>query len=124
MTPDLEAQLAAELAPQEKRRVAHTLQLWRPLAMELMRTTSARERQQLIERYAAGRPHWAFYAVAAWITRTLALAEHLERADLAIQPKKWAAMAALNCVDDFEADDAWLWPFETESPWPEQDDDA
>lgn len=122
VTPEMESALRAELAPLEPPLVAYTLQAWRPLAVRLTETQKARDRKELIERHAATRPHWALYAQAAWIARTLALVEHLEGADLVVQPKKWAGSAALNCIDEFEGNTTWLWPFKSESPWPGKDD--
>lgn len=29
---------------------------------------------------------------------------------------------ALRLVDDFESDETWLWPVESTSPWPDEDD--
>lgn len=123
VTPELEVRLHAELKQLSPHMVAHALQLWRPVAMELARASKARERQALIDRYASDKAHWALYAQAAWIARTIALAEYLESADLAILPKKWAGQQALSMVDDFEADESWLWPFESEPPWPDEDED-
>lgn len=122
VTPEFEAQLRAELSPLQPHVVAHTLQLWRPLAMEMARTSKTRERQALIDKYAPDKAHWALYAHVAWMARTIALLENLERADLEIQPKKWAANAALDCVDEFENDQVWLWPFDSNSPWPDADE--
>ena len=118
VTPDMEHALRTELAPLKPSIVAFTLQSWRPLAIELAETKNARERKILIDSQAATKPHWALYAQAAWIARTLALAEHLERSDLAVQPRKWAGGVALRLLYEFEGDIAWLWPFESESPWP------
>lgn len=121
VTPEFETQLRAELGPLQPHVIAHTLQLWRPLAMEMARTSKTRERQALIDRYAPDKAHWALYAEAAWLARTIALLEYLERSDLEIQPKKWAADVALDCVNQFEGDRVWLWPFESKSPWPDAD---
>lgn len=122
VTPEMEDALRTELAPLKPSIVAFTLQSWRPLAIKLAETKNARELKVLIDSHAATKPHWALYAQAAWIARTLALAEYLERSDLAMQPRKWAAGAALRLLDEFEGDIAWLWPFESESPWPGEDD--
>lgn len=122
VTPEMEHTLRTEFAPLKPSIVAYTLQAWRPLAVELAEAKGTRERRDLIDRHAATKPQWALYAQAAWLARALALAEHMERTDLAIQPKKWAGHAALNLLDEFEADLAWLWPFESESPWPDDDD--
>lgn len=122
VTPEIEQALRNELAPLQPSIVAFTLQAWRPLAIELAATKNARELKVLIDSHAATKPHWALYAQAAWIARTLALAEDLERSDLAMQPRKWAAGAALRLVNEFEGDIAWIWPFESESPWPDEAD--
>lgn len=122
VTPEMQHALRNELASLKPSIVALTLQAWRPLAVELAETKNARDQTALIDRHAPTKPHWALYAQAAWIARTLALAEYLERSDLAIQPRKWAAGAALRLLDEFEGDTAWLWPFESEPPWPGEDD--
>lgn len=119
VTPEFEALLREELSPLQPHVVAHTLQLWRPLAIEMARTSKTRERQSLMDRYAPKKTHWALYAQAAWLARTIALLEYFERSDLQIQPKKWAADAALDCVNQFEDNQVWLWPFESKSPWPD-----
>jgi len=53
--------------------------------------------------------------------RTLAHMEYLEGFDPDL-PKRWAGEQALRLVDDFESDETWLWPFESTSPWPDEDD--
>jgi len=122
VSPEMEHALRTELAPLKPSVVAFTLQGWRPLAIRLAETKTARERTDLINSHAATKPHWAHYAQAAWIVRALALAEYLERADLIIQPKQWAGHAALNVIDEFEGDISWLWPFDSESPWSDECD--
>lgn len=122
VNPEMERALRGELAPLQPSTVAFTLQGWRRLAIELAETNNAQELKALVDSHAGTKPHWALYAQAAWITRTLALAEYLERSDLAMQPRKWAAGAALRLLDEFEGDTAWLWPFESESPWPGEND--
>jgi hypothetical protein len=122
VTPEMEDALRTELAPLKPSIVAFTLQSWRPLAIKLAETKNARELKVLIDSHAATKPHWALYAQAAWIARALALAEYLERSDLAMQPRQWAGGVALRLLDEFEGDTAWLWPFESESPWPSEDD--
>lgn len=52
VTPEFEALLREELSPLQPHVVAHTLQLWRPLAIEMARTSKTRERQSLMDRYA------------------------------------------------------------------------
>lgn len=91
-------------------------------ALELAGAKSARDRQKVIARFEQAKPYLLFYAAAAWTARTLALAENLERADLAVLPKKWAGEQALMLMDEFEGDDEWLWPFDSDPPW--QDDES
>lgn len=121
--PDIEARLFDQLGSIGKARTTEILHAYRPIALELAGTKAARERQKLVNELALERPYLVFYAAAAWTARTLALAESLERADLAILPKKWAGEQALSMINDFEDDETWLWPFESESPWPDDDDE-
>jgi len=62
------------------------------------------------------------YTATAWAARTLVLAELLERFDPDL-PQKWAAETTLLWFSEFESEEVWLWPFGTESPWPDEDDE-
>lgn len=121
--PDMQSLLFDQLGSIGKSRTTEILHAYRPFALELAGTKAARERQKLVNELALERPYLVFYAAAAWTARTLALAEYLERADLAIHPKKWAGEQALSMMNEFEDDETWLWPFDSESPWPDDDDD-
>lgn len=120
--PEMETLLFGQLGLLGKEKVVSLLQIWRPIALQLARTKSARERRNLIQQWAAEKPYWPLYATAAWTTRTVALAEYLERADLSALPKVWAEEQALLLMEDFEDNETWLWPFDSEPPWEEDDD--
>jgi hypothetical protein len=119
--PEMEDLLSNQFGVLGKEHALGILHAFRPFALQLAKSTAKRERQKLVEEFASDNPQWLLYAAAAWTARALALAEYLERADLAIMPKKWAGEQALSMIDDFEADESWLWPFDSEPPWPEDD---
>lgn len=121
--PDMESVLSHQFSVLGKEGVLGILHAFRPFALQLARVKAKRDRQKLIDEVAPDNPQWLLYAAVAWTARTLALAEYLERADLAIMPKKWAGEQALSMLDDFEGDETWLWPFESEPPWPDDDDE-
>jgi hypothetical protein len=103
--PDTPSLLFDQLGSIGKTRTTEILHAYRPIALELAGTKAARERQKLVSELALERPYLVFYAAAAWTARTLALAEYIERADLAILPKKWAGEQALSMMKEFEDDE-------------------
>ena len=121
--PDTQFLLFDQLGSIGKTRTTEILHAYRPIALELAGTKAARERQKLVSELALERPYLVFYAAAAWTARTLALAEYVERTDLAILPKKWPGEQALSMMNEFEDDETWLWPFDSEPPWPDDDED-
>lgn len=122
-TPEMLERLDADLGPLGLVKTGDLLQRWRLPALQLARAGTARQWQKLLEQHPPEHRHLALYAAAAWITRTLVLAEALERSDLAELPKKWAADRALSLVEEVEEDRLWLWPFESEPPWPLWDEE-
>ncbi len=97
------------------------LRVWRPVAIDLAQAKTARERRVLLDQFASNAPDFAHYAAAAWIARTLALTEYLEGFEPDI-PRQWAGAHAFSLMNDFEGDETWLWPFDSESPWPDEGD--
>jgi hypothetical protein len=115
--------LQDDLQKLDKTQLITRLDIMREVGIELAQTHGKQKRQKLIRELPPVHQGWALYAAAAWTVRALALAEYLERADLALMPRKWAADAALSLVADFEKDQTWLWPFDGEPPWAEDDED-
>ncbi|MDH4745888.1 hypothetical protein OMP43_17825 [Sphingomonas sp. CBMAI 2297] len=121
--PQMQQQLRAELGPMGSAKVTLYLHQMRPAALELARVGPAREWKKLLDEHASEARHLVLYAATAWIARAVVMAEYLERADLANLPKKWAAEQTLRMVENVEGDEGWLWPFNSDSPWPEWEDE-
>jgi hypothetical protein len=122
-TPEMLERLETDLGLLGLTRTGDMLHRWRPPALQLARAGTARQWQKLLDQHPVEQRHLVLYATAAWITRTLVLAESLEQSDLAALPQKWAADQTLSLVEAVEGDEAWLWPFESEPPWPLSDDE-
>lgn len=122
VTSDMQDQLRRELAPLGELRTTILLQNWRAFALDLVKDGTARQRKKKVEQLPPEKRHLAHYAAAAWLARALVLAQHMEQADLPMMPKKWAGNAMLGVVGDFESDEDWLWPFDSPSPWPDEDE--
>ena len=96
------------------------LRAYRALAIELTKVTTTSARKSIIAEYKA-EPIFAMYAAAAWVCRAFILAETFNQYDEKL-PEKWAADTFLKIIDSFENQDIWLWPYEGERPWPDDDD--
>ena len=123
VTPEMQQRLHAKFGPMGPTQTKLWLHQIRPVALQLARAGTARQWQTLLEERPSEIRPLVLYAATAWITRAIVLAEHLEHRDLANLPKKWAAEQALGLLDDVESDEAWLWPFDTDSPWPDRDEE-
>lgn len=125
MSAEEQATLHAELGQLKKLQAAALLHAWRPIGIDIARAKTATARKAILQDFTGRKRMWALYSAAAWAVRTIALAEYMERSDLAAMPKKWAADAALELLDEYEADESWLWPFESDPPWEfdEENDD-
>ncbi|WP_304283336.1 hypothetical protein [Caulobacter segnis] len=60
----------------------------------------------------------AAYAAAAWAHRTLRLFQALERQRGGpVDLENWAALSAMELMQTHEADEGWIWPYPTRSPF-------
>jgi hypothetical protein len=125
MSAEEQQLLYAELAPLNRIQTAVLLQAWRPIGIAIARAKTATARKAILKEFAGRKRLLALYSAAAWTVRTIALAEYMERSELVAMPRKWAADTALNLLDEFEGDENWLWPFESDPPWEldEEDED-
>lgn len=117
------AELHERFAQSGKHRVRDFLQEVRDDALGIATASS----KAALARKIAGRGNenriLGAYAAVAWAARALVLVETLEHNDLDV-PSKSAADAALRCLREFEGHDVWLWPFESEPPWPDENEDV
>jgi hypothetical protein len=101
---------------------AFLVRVFRIPAFRILAAKTAQEREAVIRDFEITDRAGLFYAAAAWAARTLALMEFLDPF-MPDMPAKWASASALRLVEDFEGSEAWLWPYESERPWQEDDDD-
>lgn len=90
------------------------------VGLDIAKATSNRALTQKLAEWGGDDRLLTLYGAVAWAARALVLAELLEQFDPDL-PAKWAADATLRWLDDFEAEEVWLWPFESDHPWPEDD---
>lgn len=112
--------LRGKMSAWPKTETARLLQLVRAESLDFARLRpSARksELRSLDPQMSATR----VYAAAAWTARAVVLLELLELRQLDGDASSDAAFSALLMLDEFDGDDAWLWPLPLPSPWPDLD---
>jgi hypothetical protein len=64
------------------------------------------------------------HAAIAWTARALGLVELMEAQQIEpASPAKWAGDQMLQALAHLEGDAGWLWPYATEAPWPDDEDE-
>lgn len=94
-----------------------------PIGLALARLPMAELRAELQAMPPAARS-LLLHAAVAWTARALVLVELMEARQIEPgAPAKWAGDQMLQALAHLEGGDDWLWPYATEAPWPDDEDE-